>query len=53
MSYQVSLFQECLCFPRFFILFLLVKSRGALLPQRGRQAFFRGEVTLFYDLEYL
>ena len=42
-----------LVFPTFLYSVLLVKSRGALLPQRGRQAFFRGEVTLFYDLEHL
>ena len=36
-----------LVFPTFLYSVLLVKSRGALLPQRGRQAFFRGEATLF------
>ena len=42
-----------LVFPTFLYSVLLVKSRGALLPQRGRQAFFRGEATLFYGLEDL
>lgn len=42
-----------LVFPTFLYSVLLVKSRGALLPQRGRQAFSRGEATLFYGLEYL
>lgn len=54
-SYVLSgwLFSRMLVFPTFLYSVLLVKSRGALLPQRGRQAFFRGEVTLCYDLEYL
>lgn len=42
-----------LVFPTFIYSVLLGKLCGALLPQRGCQAFFRGEVTLFYDLEYL
>ncbi len=42
-----------LVFSTFLYSVLLVKSRGALLPQRGCQAFVRGEVTLFYDLEHL
>ena len=48
-SYVLSgwLFSMVLVFPTFLYSVLLVKSRGALLPQRGRQAFFRGEATLF------
>ena len=54
-SYVLSgwLFSMVLVFPTFLYSVLLVKSCGALLPQRGRQAFFRGEATLFYDLDYL
>lgn len=47
------LFSMVLVFPTFLYSVLLVKSRGALLPQRGRQAFFRGVVTLFYGLDCL
>lgn len=54
-SYVLSgwLFSMVLVFPTFLYSVLLGKLCGALLPQRGRQAFFRGEATLFYDLEYL
>ena len=54
-SYVLSgwLFSMVLVFPTFLYSVLLVKSRGTLLPQRGCQAFSRGEATLFYGLEYL